>query len=299
VANGTAVADLLATADVIVTDEAGGTIAGADLPQLLAAQVDRGAVVLRLSPTGAADAGGVAATELEVQALGGLTRYVGSIGDTPVRVGADLAMSLAGAFGLQGVLAALIEKQGSGRGQTVEVSALGGLLAVMSVMVAALDDPAEWGGFHCLAAAYPRDRGVATADGAISFSAPRRSNEAWIELCGELGADALARDENYRTDAQRTPRSKELNRELAKYTMHIPTATVLEATHRHGGLGVPIQTYAELFAHPQAEAMDLSDLADGYRTLAAPWRIDGHRPHLGGRSPDLGEHGLHEHGPTA
>jgi crotonobetainyl-CoA:carnitine CoA-transferase CaiB-like acyl-CoA transferase len=290
---GQGIADLLDTADVIVADVGAGWLGVEDLEQVLDAQAARGAVVCRISPTGSDD---VAATELEVQALAGLTRYVGAIGEAPVRVGADLAMTLAGAFGLQGILAALLEKQTSGLGQTVEVSALGALLAIMSVMVAALDDPAEWGGFHCLAAAYPRDRGVTTSDGAISFSSPRRSNEAWVALCHELGADALAENENYLTDDLRTPRSKELNRELAKYTVKLPAATVLEATHRHGGLGVPVQTYGQLFAHPQAQAMDLSDTSEGYTSLAAPWRVNGLRPHLGGRPPRLGEHGVSESG---
>ncbi|MDT7709833.1 MAG: hypothetical protein QOG20_5440 [Pseudonocardiales bacterium] len=284
------VADLLATADVVLADTALEAFGVDGLRELTGRQVDRGAVVCWMSPTGEDD-DGAGATELEVQALAGITRYLGSLGEAPVRVGADLATTLGGAFGVQGVLAALIEKQSSGRGQAVSVSALGGLLAVMSVMVAALDDPAEWAGFHCLAAAYPRDRGVTTADGAISFSAPRRNDQAWVDLCRELGADVLAEDENYRTDAQRTPRSKELNRALTAYTVRHPTATVLEATHRHGGLGVPIQTYDEFFEHPQAKAMDLSDSSDGYRSLAAPWRINGERPHVDGRSPDLGEHG--------
>jgi crotonobetainyl-CoA:carnitine CoA-transferase CaiB-like acyl-CoA transferase len=285
VVGGQGIERVLETADVIVVD------AGWAIPEsVLEAQIARGAVVCRISPTGSDD---VVATELEVQALAGVTRYVGTIGEAPVRVGADLAMTLGGAFGLQAILAALLEKQASGLGQSVEVSALGSLLAIMSVMVAALDDPAEWGGFHCLAAAYPRDRGVSTSDGAISFSSPRRSNEAWIALCHELGADALAEDENYLTDDLRTPRSKELNRDLAKYTVKLPTATVLEATHRHGGLGVPIQDYGRLFAHPQAQAMDLTDTSEGYTSLAAPWRVNGLRPHLGGRSPHLGEHTAH------
>ncbi len=279
---------LLDAADIIVADLMLDDFDNDKLEQDLATQITRGAVVCRISPTGDGQ-DRIAATELEVQALAGLTRYVGEIGEAPVRVGADLATTLAGAFGLQGILAALIEKQSSGRGQTVTVSALGAMLSVLSVMVAALDDPAEWEGFHCLAAGYPRDRGVATADGAISFSAPRRSNDAWIELCGELGADALASDPGYQTDAQRTPRSKELNRELAKFTVKMPTTTVLEATYRHGGLAVPIQTYSQLFAHPQAQAMDLLDTSDDYTSLAAPWRINGHRPHVDGRSPLLGE----------
>ena len=292
VPNGDGIFALLETADVIVADATIDGLGIDDLEEILTAHAARGAVVCRISSTGADGEDHVPATELEIQALAGLTRYVGTIGESPVRVGADLAMTLAGAFGLQGILAALIEKETSGRGQTVAVSALGAMLSVMSVMVAALDDPAEWEGFHCLAAGYPRDGGLATADGAISFSAPRRSNEAWIELCREFGADALAADPDYQTDDQRTPRSKELNRELAQYTVNFPTATVLEATHRHGGLAVPIQTYSQLFSHPQAQAMDLVDSSDDYTSLAPPWRINGRRHHVGGHSPRLGEHNV-------
>jgi crotonobetainyl-CoA:carnitine CoA-transferase CaiB-like acyl-CoA transferase len=280
-----ALGSALADADVVIADTALDDYDAEDggaLRERITAAVGDSTVLCWVSEV----APGHPATELEVQALAGLTRYLGSIGEAPVRVGADLATTLAGAFGVQAVLAALIERQTSGRGQTVEVCALDGLLAVLSVMVAALDDPAEWGGFHCLAAAYPRDHGVPTSDGAISFSAPRRSDEAWRALCAELGADAVADDENFRTDAQRTPKSKELNRELAKYTVAFTTATVLEATHRHGGLGVPLQGYRQVFAHPQVEAMDVHDTAGGFDALAAPWRIDGHRPHVGAAPAD-------------
>lgn len=287
---GTDAAAVLKAADVIVADTNLDGYGLDDLERTLRVRANHGAVVCRMSST--SEAGHPNATELEVQALAGLTRYLGSIGDPPVRVGADLAMTLGGTFGLHAVLAALLEKQSSGCGQTVEVSALGALLAIQSVMVAALDDPDEWGGFHCLAAGYPRDLGVSTSDGAISFSAPRRSNDDWVALCHELGADPLAEDENYRTDDQRTPRSKELNRDLARYTVHLPTETVLAATHRHGGLAVPIQDYHQFFEHPQAKAMDLNDTADGYTSLAAPWRISGRRPHIGGRSPRVGEHNV-------
>jgi crotonobetainyl-CoA:carnitine CoA-transferase CaiB-like acyl-CoA transferase len=269
------VAELVRDADVVLTDGSLGDV-----------EAGERTVVCEITPTG----DGSVATELEVQALAGLTRYIGAIGDAPVRVGADLATTLAGSFGLQAVLAALLERQTSGLGQRVAVSALGSTLAVLSVMVAALDDPEEWGGFHCLAAAYPRDHGVTTSDGAISFSSPRRQDDAWIALCHELGADPLADDPRFATDALRTPRSKELNRELAQYTARLPTATVLAATHRHGGLGVPIQNYEQFFQHPQAQAMDLLDTSAGYTSLAAPWRIDGKRPHVTGRSPHLGEH---------
>lgn len=206
-------------------------------------------------------------------------------------MGADIVSTISGAVALQAVLAGLVERQRSGRGQQVDVSAVRSMLAVLCVMIAALDKPEEWGGFHCLAAAYPRDNGVTTSDGAISFSAPKRSDAEWVALCEDLGAEPLGRDERYATDALRTPRSKELNRDLSAFTRELDRRTVLEATHRHGGLGVPVQSYADLFAHPQAGATDVVDVADGHRWLAAPWRLNGKRPHLTDRAypPNRGD----------
>jgi crotonobetainyl-CoA:carnitine CoA-transferase CaiB-like acyl-CoA transferase len=269
--------------DVVLVDAHLEGLDPDEVERFVSERVRRGAVVCRLSAVGdgpGTDASMAGATELEIQALGGLTRYLGAVGDPPVRVGADLAMTLCGAFGLQGVLAGLLERRSSGKGQVVDVSALGALLSVMTVMTSALDDPDEWSGFHLLAAGDPRDHGVRTSDGAVAFSAPRRSDEAWYALCRELGADALAADERFQRDAQRTPRSKELARELGRYTGSLTTATVLEATHRHGGLATAVQTYPEVLEHPQVKAMDVCDTAGGCSSLAAPWRIDGERPHI-------------------
>jgi crotonobetainyl-CoA:carnitine CoA-transferase CaiB-like acyl-CoA transferase len=127
---------------------------------------------------------------------------------------------------------------------------------------------------------------VRTADGTVAFSAPRRSDAAWTALCDELGAAPLGRDERFLRDEQRVPRSKELARELERYTGHLTTADLLEATHRHGGLATAVQTYPEVFEHPQVRAIDPCD-TDGFTSLAAPWRIDGARPHIGGAPPGV------------
>jgi crotonobetainyl-CoA:carnitine CoA-transferase CaiB-like acyl-CoA transferase len=290
----------LRDADVVLVDADAESFGVRSVDDLLG-QIGLGerTVVCRLTSAGPDTAGTqIPATELELQLLSGLSRYLGNLNDAPVRVGADIVSMNAGAVALQGVLAALVERESSGRGQIVDISAMRSMLAVLSVMVAALDNPQEWGGFHCLAAAYPRDHGVMTSEGAISFSSPKRSDAEWVALCDELGAAPLGRDERYATDALRTPRSKELNHDLSRYTKQLDRATVLGATLRHGGLGVPVQNYAEVFAHPQALAMDLIDATDGHSFLAAPWRINGVRPHVGGRALNADTSGSSPDTPT-
>lgn len=275
---------LLGAADVVIVGERCGSDAVDDA--WIDAHIGAATVLCRTSARG----DGVAATELEVQALSGLTRYLGAVMDAPIRMGADLGHVLAGSFLCQGALAALVERSTSGLGQTVETTALGSLAAVGSVMIAAVDGPDEWEGFHCRAAAYSRDGGVKTATGQIAFSSPRRSDEDWRAFCVSVSAGELGDNPVYATDKLRTPRSKELNRDLSRYTREIAREVVLEAAARHGALAVPVQRYDEVFAHPQVNAIDaLTATADGHR-LAPPWRINGRRPHPTSGVPHLGAH---------
>src|SRR3989475_9216802 len=70
------------------------------------------------------------ASELVVQAASGYPRYLGTYGQEPVRIGADAASVVGGAFLLQGLLAALFYRQRNGCGQCVAVSQLGALYAL-------------------------------------------------------------------------------------------------------------------------------------------------------------------------
>lgn len=266
---------LLESADVVILDEDADSD-GEWTATWIVEHANAETVICRTSPCGGAGP----ATELEVQAMSGLTRYLGAIGDPPVRLGADVGSILAGAFLFQGALAALLERNASGKGQIVESSGLGALAAVSSVMIAALDEPDAWEGFHCMAATDPRDDGVATRDGAVSLSAPRRSDEEWIAFCQDLGAEKLSEDPDYAHASGRIPRMKKLNRDLSQYTKAYSRDEVLRIAQRHDALAVPVQDQQEVFQHPQAEAVDaVAATADGPR-LAVPWRINGRRPKI-------------------
>jgi crotonobetainyl-CoA:carnitine CoA-transferase CaiB-like acyl-CoA transferase len=278
---------LLAEADVVIVDRGqNGLEPVADFDGR-AVPRNRRAIVCGISPAG--EEGRLAAcpaSELEIQGYSGITRYVGSIDAAPLRLGADVGSILSGAFGYQGILAALHERDRSGEGQYVGVSGVAAIVAMETVMIAALSRPDAWEGFHCLAAGYPPEYGVRTRDGAVSFNGPRRDEAAWVSFCREVDAADLAIHPDFDTDAKRLPRSRELSEAIEPYLRSFAKWDVVEVTTRHGGIAVPVQDYAEYFSHPQASAMEVADVwetrsGERFRALGMPWRVDGERPRPG------------------
>jgi crotonobetainyl-CoA:carnitine CoA-transferase CaiB-like acyl-CoA transferase len=206
--------------------------------------------------------------------MSGVTRYVGTLGEAPVRLGADVASVYGGCAGAQAVLAALLERLDSGIGQRAEVSQLGAIFAGLTVMIAALDDPDVWEGFHCLAATGPRDHGIRTRDGVMMYGQPLRSEEPWHEFCHIIGADALLSDPRFATRQHRQPRIAELRRELQPYFERFDTADLIRIITQTEGIGVPFHNFSTLFAHPQVQAMEvLVEADDGAKVVRAPWRF--------------------------
>jgi crotonobetainyl-CoA:carnitine CoA-transferase CaiB-like acyl-CoA transferase len=222
-----------------------------------------------------------------------MLRYLGSVEAPPVRLGADVGSVLAGTFGFQAILAALYERERSGRGQYVAVSGVGALTAMETVMIAALTRPDAWDGFHCLAATFGPEHGVKTSNGAVSFNAPRRSDDAWLAFAEEVGATELTRRPEFDTEAKRVANGRELGDAIEPCLRKFNTREVVEITLRHGGIAVPVQNYADYFAHPQAAAMAVADewqaeSGEHFTALAMPWRLDTARPRPG-RAPTTGD----------
>ncbi|MEP9382948.1 CaiB/BaiF CoA-transferase family protein [Nocardioides sp. KR10-350] len=210
------------------------------------------------------------ATESEIQFTSGTWRYLGVLGEPPVRVGADVAGILGGCTALQAILAALASEHGLG--QHLATSELGALMGVSTVMVAALDDPDTWDGFHTNAATYPPDRGIRTADGRIYYGQPLRSEQAWVDFCREIGAEALLRDPRFATREMRMPNQALLRRELEPYFERFSTEDLVEKVVRSDGIAVPIQDQHEVIHHPQLAALGAVRDADGMSVQSPPWR---------------------------
>ncbi len=149
---------LVATADVVVVDMLPAARQARQLTYADLATHNPRLIYCALTPFG--ETGPLAnqpGAELVLQAVSGYTRYVGTPGGEPVRLGADIAGINTALFVYQAILAALIARQQSGMGQEVQVSQLGALLATKTVMISAQHNPDAWDGFH-LAADHRRPR---------------------------------------------------------------------------------------------------------------------------------------------
>lgn len=287
------IARFLPRVDVVVHDLVD---ARADALGLAPADLDRAfprlvsCSVTELGPAG--PWAGRAASELEIQGIAGVTRYLGQLGGEPTRLGADVAGVLGGCATAQAVLAALFERLESGLGQAVAVSQAGALYAVSSIMLAALDEPDVWEGFHCNAATAPADHGIPTRDGVVLYGQPLRSEDAWKRFCVEIGAEDLLARPEFATRELRQPRIPELRRALEPYFAKYDTAELLELVAATEGIAVPLNTYGALVEHDQVAALGiLRTAADGSPVLAPPWRFTGPGTvSVAGPVPAVGEH---------
>jgi crotonobetainyl-CoA:carnitine CoA-transferase CaiB-like acyl-CoA transferase len=131
------------------------------------------------------------------QGMGGLMSITGLPGQGPVRVGIPVADLTAGIFLAEGILAALIERERSGRGQWVHTS-------LLEAMIRMLDFQAtRWlmGGEIPPQAGNDHPTGIPTgvfrtSDGHINIAAA--GQVMFRRLCDALGVEALVNDERFR-----------------------------------------------------------------------------------------------------
>ena len=161
-----------------------------------------------------------------VQALGGGMSITGQSADEPTRAGIPIADLGGGMFGVMGILAALYERERSGRGQHVDISMLDcqismlNYMATMHFLSGAVPEPIGNSHFvHVPYNSYP------TADGhiiiAVIFDA------FWDNLLEVIDEPAF-RDEKYRTQPGRLADKDFIDSRLAGIFRTRPSAYWLE-----------------------------------------------------------------------
>lgn len=190
-----------------------------------------------------------------VQAIGGIMSVTGTEEGGPVKVGVPAADMVAGIFASQAIVAALYAREGTGRGQRVDLSLLESLLAFqvvpLSMYLAAGTPPRRLGSAAPYSApneAYP------TADGWIQVAAytPAR----WPRLCETLGRSDLVDDPRFATNADRVRNRDALRRELEASFRTRTTKEWLVELEAVDVLCGPILTYPELLAEDQLAHLD-------------------------------------------
>jgi len=244
---------------------------GLDAASVLAANPR--AVYASVSGFGSGAGADLPGYDFVVQAVGGLMSITGEADGSPTKVGVALVDVLTGLHATIAVLAALRERETSGRGQHVEVNLLSSLLSSLVNQGAGYINgagvPAAMGNQHPSIAPYET---LATSDGPLAVAVG--NNRQFATMARAVGRADLAGDPRFATNRDRVAHREKLVGELEAALAGRGAA---EWTKLLGDQGIPcgpVNDLAEAIA--LAESLDLAPVvtlpspAGDIATLASP-----------------------------
>ncbi len=198
--------------------------------------------------------------DLIAQGMGGIMHVTGEPDGPPISVGLPICDLGTGMWAVQGILAALYERQRTGKGRLVECSLLETAIGFSSwtsaQWLADHEEPSRQGSRHRQNAPYQR---MQTGDGYLMIGAAGKS--IWTRCAEALGHSEWCKDPRFATNRQRMQ-----NREALEAAMEAVLTTnttdhwvsVLEAAGVPCG---PVYGYAQMFADPQVRHRGLVQYA--------------------------------------
>lgn len=260
--------ELAATADVLVENFAPGTMARFGLDYDSVAQRNPGIVYASITGFGAGAGAGLPGYDLLVQAMGGLMSITGPSPEQPTKVGVALVDVITGLHACVGILAALAERQRSGRGQHVAVNLLSSTLSAMvnqaQSVVAGGPVPVAMGNAHPSIAPYET---FSAADGTLAVAVG--NDRQFAALSDVLGLE-LASSPAFATNPARVANRAALAAVLGPV---LQTGTAASWAAQLSARGVPAGPVNDLpGALALAEELGLAPIADaaGVPTVANP-----------------------------
>ena len=224
-----------------------------------------------------------------MQAAAGIISVTGEPDRPGVRTGASLVDQGTGLWAALGILAALRERDATGRGRVVEVSlyetAVGLLPYHLTAYLATGDAPGRHGTAYPAIVPYQT---FAAADGELMVAAP--NDRLFAALCAALGLPELPGDERFATNQARVAHREELVALLAARFVAEPRAAWVERLAEAGVPAAPVQDVGEVARHEQTAALGLLQDLGPYTTVAPPLSVDGERVIHRGPAPALGAH---------
>jgi formyl-CoA transferase/CoA:oxalate CoA-transferase len=229
-----------------------------------------------------------------MQAEGGLMSITGAAGGPPFRVGVAIGDIATGMFAVQGILAALLVRERTGRGQRVDIAMLDAVTALLSYQASSAlatgETPGRLGNRHPSIAPYDT---FAAADGDFVLSVG--NDDQFRRLAMVLRREGLAEDRRYRTNAERVANVAALRTELSAALAGWRRADLLEALKAAGVPSGAVRTITEALADPQLAAREmivpLEHVAAGtIRVLGTPLKLSGTPAAVRTPPPRLGEH---------
>jgi itaconate CoA-transferase len=232
------------------------------------------------------------AYDLLVQSEAAVLSVTGTL-DAPAKVGISVADISAGMYAFSSVLAALLYREKTGEGASLEVSLFDSLAEWMSYpMYYAYGGtpPPRSGARHAVIAPY----GPYTAgDGNVVYLGLQNERE-WNRFCAQvIGRPEMASDERFSSNPRRVEHRDELDAAITDAFRGLTADQVIERLEAAQIANARMNTVEGLIAHPQLEARDRWRDVDSptgtVRMLKPPFNFERMDVPMG-PIPSVGEH---------
>ena len=226
-----------------------------------------------------------------VQAFSGLMMMNGDEGGPPTRIGTSILDFGTGMWATIGTLAALLQRQHTGRGCVVDTSLLETGLAWLT---------GHFATYRVSGEVPPRHRtgsnrivpfqGFETRTGPLIVAAG--NDRLFAKLAQELGRPEWAGDPRFQTNAARCDNRDVLLPEIEAIMLSRTKGEWLDRLEQAGIPCAPIHTMPEVLAHAQTAATGMVQPVPGsdLELMGLPISFDGKRPAIRRAPPALGEH---------
>jgi glutaryl-CoA transferase len=234
--------------------------------------------------------------DLMAQGMAGIMDLTGTSDGEPTRIGIPVSDIFTGVYSVVGILAALAERERTGKGTYIDTALIDSTVGVLSNQalnyLVSGKVPKRIGNAHANIVPY---QVFPVADG---YAIVATGNDAqYVKFCNVLGAPELAQNPAYKDNIGRLKRRDELIGKLSALTATMKRDELLEKLEAQGVPAGPINDLEQVFNDPQVKhrGMRLSlpskaakdGVIPGVRTpiVFDGWKAASERP-----SPLLGEH---------
>jgi crotonobetainyl-CoA:carnitine CoA-transferase CaiB-like acyl-CoA transferase len=234
--------------------------------------------------------------DLMAQGMGGVMDVTGSADGEPTRVGIPLSDIFTGVYSVVGILAALNERQRTGKGAYVDTALVDSTVSVLSNQalnyLVSGNIPKRIGNAHANIVPY---QVFPVADGHVIVATG--NDNQYVKFCNVLGAPELGKDPAYKDNVGRLTHREELIGKLSALTAKLPAKQLLEKLESQQVPAGPINNLEQVFNDPQVihRGMKLSLKSKAAKGgvipgVRSPIVIDGWHSASEHPAPLLGEH---------